>query len=317
MAIKEQIKTYEVELIYRNLKLSLFCEKLIELNKNNKLKRKEPIINFLFVLYNTEIALQLNFGADLPQAERIAKRNINKINRHFNISEMTLKSLIYKKTSEYEDGFIFLKKDTMYEKLYIICDEEDNLYFKGDSYEDLTKVDYYFNLPYHSKKTRNIRRNTENRIKKDQKIDTVLCYCEQGLSVKEIIEKTGLAKNTIYKYINEEQANNTMEVKEMNSVEMKKRDNLILELAASGMSQSEIAQKLNLNQSSISRVLRKNAVRFEDALINRDIEIFDLSEQGYTQGEIARKIGTSKATVNRVLKLGSKLEVYKKYGATK
>ena len=83
---------------------------------------------------------------------------------------------------------------------------------------------------------------------RDQRQTHGLKLHERELSAKEIAERVGVGINTVYRW-----------TKELRESERQERDQAVLELAAEGKTQQEIADQLGIPRQTISRILAQNS----------------------------------------------------------
>jgi len=161
-----------------------------------------------------------------------------------------------------------------------------------------------------SKKIEKMRRNgieIPSKIEHDIINRNIVELMKNGLSITEISRELGISGQTIASRIRKMKKNGIIfpTIPKTNVT-----DEQIIELLSDGISQKEIAKRLNLSNSNISmriKKMKKNGIIKEKPRIYSEDEIYDLRKKGYSYLKIANKfkedgIQVSTETIRRKYK---------------
>ena len=140
--------------------------------------------------------------------------------------------------------------------------------------------------------------NTEN----DKKILELL---EKGLTQTQIKEELGVSNKNILQRIKKMRSQGIV-IPNKKKTESEENDRKILELLKKGLTQSEIAEQLNLSRDKVFRNINKMRgrgieipKREKKENDERDNKILELLEKGFSRKEIVEKMGISKQSISK------------------
>lgn len=184
-------------------------------------------------------------------------------------------------------------------------DEAIELYLKGENINDIAKK---VGISAKSINAELNRRNIQARPRgvsvPEYKVDKIIELYKCGMSIKQICKELNVGSNTVSKSL--KKGNITVKRAGCPNQITECTKDKIVSLYLSGKTSSEIAEAINISNSTITKIikdrgiqLRKNIVHNNKAYVNRINKLYSCGE---SLTKIANDLGISKVTVSNIVK---------------
>jgi len=134
-----------------------------------------------------------------------------------------------------------------------------------------------------------------NKDKLDYVKRKITSLVDKGETLEFISKELGMEKSVLKSFVSRHKIKEPITERQLKYYF---RDEKITNLYRDGLTQKEIAKKLNTSQTNVSRVLIKHGMN-KKQVSKKDV--FELYGKGLSKTEISKKLGTSESNVTRIL----------------